>query len=213
VCLKLMKAVVEKGTRSKAGYFLLAVVQDVEIAEKLATISTQRQSDHDLWKTVKRIRDEWPAVDQWWFYNSVSSEPNYGLSLSFNVAVTKLCVKIAGVYLNVRSLFWKLLKDIYGAYLWGDVPHDISIDIVNFAHPIYPKPMWPTVEMVRANEHRIAKLAQVIFDTKDWSVMPVLADALQEAGCDNVSILSHLRNRPVHWRGCYVLDHLLSLAE
>jgi hypothetical protein len=40
--------------------------------------------------------------------------------------------------------------------------------------------------------------------------MPILADALQDAGCDNTDILNHCRdaNAP-HVRGCWVVDLLL----
>ena len=39
--------------------------------------------------------------------------------------------------------------------------------------------------------------------------MPILADALQDAGCDNEDMLNHCRdvNQP-HVRGCWVLDLL-----
>jgi hypothetical protein len=39
--------------------------------------------------------------------------------------------------------------------------------------------------------------------------MPILADALEEAGCDNVDILAHCRGGGEHVRGCWVVDLLL----
>jgi hypothetical protein len=36
--------------------------------------------------------------------------------------------------------------------------------------------------------------------------MPILADALEEAGCDNADILAHCREPGVHVRGCWVVD-------
>jgi hypothetical protein len=39
--------------------------------------------------------------------------------------------------------------------------------------------------------------------------LAVLADALEEAGCDNAEIVSHLREPGEHVRGCWVLDLLL----
>ena len=41
--------------------------------------------------------------------------------------------------------------------------------------------------------------------------MPVLADALEEAGCANAAILDHCRGREQHRRGCWVLDLLRPL--
>ena len=39
--------------------------------------------------------------------------------------------------------------------------------------------------------------------------LAVLADALEEAGCDNADLLSHLRGPGPHVRGCWALDLLL----
>ena len=45
---------------------------------------------------------------------------------------------------------------------------------------------------------------------KAFGRMPILADALQDAGCDNDEILSHcLREGWEHVRGCWVLDLVL----
>jgi hypothetical protein len=39
--------------------------------------------------------------------------------------------------------------------------------------------------------------------------LAVLADALEDAGCDNADLLWHLRGPGVHVRGCWVVDLLL----
>ena len=45
--------------------------------------------------------------------------------------------------------------------------------------------------------------------TLDSDRLAVLADALEDAGCDNEDILSHLRGPGPHVRGCWVVDLLL----
>ena len=42
--------------------------------------------------------------------------------------------------------------------------------------------------------------------------MPILADALEEAGCDNADTLAHCREPGVHVRGCWVVDLILGKA-
>ena len=39
--------------------------------------------------------------------------------------------------------------------------------------------------------------------------MPILADAMEEAGCDVREILEHLRGSNTHVRGCWALDLIL----
>jgi hypothetical protein len=55
----------------------------------------------------------------------------------------------------------------------------------------------------------IVSMAQRMYDSRDFSAMPVLADALEEAGCQDQDILAHCRSEAVHVRGCWVLDLLL----
>jgi hypothetical protein len=62
----------------------------------------------------------------------------------------------------------------------------------------------------------IPKLAQAIYEDRDLPSgrldnhrLAVLADALEEAGCDDANILNHCRQLGVHVRGCWVVDLLL----
>ena len=49
-----------------------------------------------------------------------------------------------------------------------------------------------------------------MYDRREFSAMPILADALQDAGCDNDDVLNHCRDTPAkHLRGCWVLDGVL----
>jgi hypothetical protein len=52
-------------------------------------------------------------------------------------------------------------------------------------------------------------LARGIYDERAFDRAPVLADALQDAGCDNDDILTHCRGPGPHVRGCWVLDLVL----
>jgi hypothetical protein len=52
-------------------------------------------------------------------------------------------------------------------------------------------------------------LAQQMRESGDFGAMPILADALQEAGCDNADILAHCRGPGPHVRGCWVVDLVL----
>ena len=56
-----------------------------------------------------------------------------------------------------------------------------------------------------------ARMAQVIFDANSFERMPVLADALEDAGCDDETVLAHCRTPGEHGRGCWVLGLLLGL--
>ena len=52
-------------------------------------------------------------------------------------------------------------------------------------------------------------LALKMYDDRDFRAMPILADALEEAGCDVAERLAHCREPGVHVRGCWVVDLVL----
>lgn len=71
-------------------------------------------------------------------------------------------------------------------------------DIFNPFCPIVFDPSWRTDTAL--------SLARQMYESRDFSAMPVLADALQDAGCDSDGILNHCRSDGVHVRGCWVID-------
>ena len=52
-------------------------------------------------------------------------------------------------------------------------------------------------------------LARGIYEDRAFERMPLLADALMDAGCDDEQILTHCRSAGPHVRGCWVVDLVL----
>ena len=55
----------------------------------------------------------------------------------------------------------------------------------------------------------IPKLAQTIYDDRAFNRLPILADAVEEAGCSDADLLGHLRGPVPHVRGCWAVDLIL----
>jgi hypothetical protein len=51
--------------------------------------------------------------------------------------------------------------------------------------------------------------AQAIYDDRRFSDLPILADALEDAGCTDARLLTHCRQPGEHVRGCWLVDLLL----
>jgi hypothetical protein len=62
------------------------------------------------------------------------------------------------------------------------------------------------------NNGTVAKLAETTYAERSFDVMPILADALSDAGCTDSEILDHCRRPAEHILGCWVLDFLLGRA-
>jgi hypothetical protein len=55
----------------------------------------------------------------------------------------------------------------------------------------------------------VVAFARQMYEACEFSAMPILADALQDAGCDSEDVLSHCRGPGPHLRGCWVVDLVL----
>jgi hypothetical protein len=55
----------------------------------------------------------------------------------------------------------------------------------------------------------VTRLARSIYRARTFDRLPILADALEEAGCTEASLLGHLRGVGPHARGCFALDVLI----
>jgi hypothetical protein len=60
------------------------------------------------------------------------------------------------------------------------------------------------------NDSTVRRMAESIHDERVFELMPVLADALEDAGCSNADILEHCRHPGEHVLGCWVIDLILS---
>lgn len=104
---------------------------------------------------------------------------------------------------------WRWLQQFGSA--GADQLHDeASIQRVLLAelvgNPFHP-PTFPPPRLTST----VVALASQMYGSGDFSAMPILADALQDAGCENEDILNHCRDpQGVHVRGCWVVDGVLN---
>lgn len=94
----------------------------------------------------------------------------------------------SGARRDERAAHARLVRDVFG----------------NPFRPINFSPEWRTDTAL--------SLARHIYESRDFSAMPILADALQDAGCESDAILNHCRGDGAHVRGCWVVDAVLGKA-
>jgi hypothetical protein len=83
-------------------------------------------------------------------------------------------------------------------------PEELRRLASELARPVEFDPDWRTSTAVA--------LAREMYQSRDFGAMPILADALQDAGCDSADILDHCRGPGPHVRGCWVIDLVLGKA-
>jgi hypothetical protein len=82
-----------------------------------------------------------------------------------------------------------LLRDIFGLLPFRDVA--VRPDVL----------AW--------NDRVVPRIAQAIYDERRFGDMPILADALLDAGCDDEALIAHCRSAGPHVRGCWAVDRIL----
>jgi hypothetical protein len=83
---------------------------------------------------------------------------------------------------------------------------DLLRDIV--PNPFRPLPAHDAAWLA-ANGGLAGRLASSIYDERKFGELPILADALEDAGCTEAALLEHLRGPGPHERGCWALDVVL----
>lgn len=58
----------------------------------------------------------------------------------------------------------------------------------------------------------VVALARGVYEDRAFDRLPMLADALQDAGCEDAAVLGHCRGEGPHARGCWVVDRILGRA-
>ncbi len=111
-----------------------------------------------------------------------------------------------------------LLRDVFGAYLgppscescWLPWEHrGVSNNPQQWSLLPLPRNLVVRPEWLVYAEGIVAKLALAIYEDKAFDRLPILADALLDAGCDEEDLLAHLREPGPHVRGCWALDLIL----
>jgi hypothetical protein len=74
---------------------------------------------------------------------------------------------------------------------------------------IFGNPFRPVTILPEWRTSTVLTLATGIYDERAFDRMPILADALGDAGCDNEEILQHCRRPGPHTRGCFAVDLIL----
>jgi hypothetical protein len=156
----------------------------VDVAERFAdglvSSKTRRKADRAANRVLQRVE-----MDD----NTPTPEVRAAAAADCAVSYSAAWVPWVTQEANEQEIHANVLRDLFGPLPFRPV----SLD-----------PTWLTWQ-----HGTIPKLAQSIYDERAFDRLPVLADALEEAGCADHAILAHLRGPGPHALGCWALDLLL----
>jgi hypothetical protein len=174
--------------------------------DTLAACAEQFADGGLIWDEVKKVRRTLTTIrkelgDR--FFGP--DEVRYDVLEALDHATAKNPVAPLGAPHRAQAAFAAVSRPDYEGGLRRAEAEQVSLIRDIFGNPFCPvafDPAWRTDTTVA--------LAKQMYESRDYSAMPILADALQDAGCDNDDILNHCRDaKQVHVRGCWVVDLVL----
>jgi hypothetical protein len=128
-----------------------------------------------------------------------------GSAVSFT---TNLQEAMPLAYGSKESLVGCLFAHKWAAVETDDVPAEWQVQ-AHLLRDIFGNPFRSSAVAPSWLTSTVLALASQMYESRDFAPMPILADALQDAGCDNDDILNHCRQSGEHTKGCWVVDLLL----
>jgi len=162
---------------------------------KDAGIGKWNAETNKLWRAAdqSRVRDKVSVVTAHWAVAYSCMAEKYGGYQDIAWRILQVDRAFREKKGELVTLFLAILRDILG----------------NPFRPVAVDPAWRTPPVI--------SLAQGAYDerhlpagTLDSDRLAVLADALEDAGCDGTDILTHLRGPGPHVRGCWAVDLVLA---
>jgi hypothetical protein len=164
----------------------------VEVAERFADGLAGRE---ELSRSARAASDAaWASLDAVFGHTRASEVEGAAAQVAGESAVAAAqavpVAKYEANYAELTAAQATLLRCVFGPLPFREVHLDLA---------------W-----LAWNDCIVKRLAEGIFEERAFDRMPVLADALADAGCDNEDLLRHCREPGlVHCRGCWVVDLIL----
>jgi hypothetical protein len=174
------------------------LLQGLELAEQLAEGVVDESERNRFLTEFRALTPGQPGPQA-----AARVVPYYAVHAMFSLRTGQSAEKRAVTIAEACAGVYYAADDIPRALYETEVQAELLRDIVgNPFRPVIFSPEWRTSTVIA--------LARQMYDSRDFSAMPILADALQDAGCDNEDILQHCRDaNATHVRGCWVVDLVL----
>jgi hypothetical protein len=170
------------------------------LADFVAAVESAEKAIDSL-ATPEELVSARATTEQW--IDSPATALHY-LAETVELAMRPEALNLESVQRVVESIGLVYRDAVVDSVGMDDFPYQAALIRCIFGNPFRPvtlAPEWLTSTVVA--------LARQMYESRDFGAMPILADALQDAGCDSEDILDHCRGDGPHVRGCWVVDLVL----
>jgi hypothetical protein len=171
-------------------------------------VQAERVAGQTLQEAIRAGDDPPRAEFRLWESSTVAARWTVGMSVSIQVVdIVHMAAQ------NIRYLLVAEGVTSPQAAAAQQREGSLQADLVRciFGNPF--RPVAADMAWLAWNGGTMPRLARAIYDGRAFGRLPVLADALEEAGCAERAFLEHCRSLGPHARGCWVVDALLGKAS
>jgi hypothetical protein len=163
-------------------------------------------------ETAERYADGLATEDDWAAAGRAAEAVVVGASDAALMDAADAASSAAGdVGWAAQAAAWAAVYDTAGASTWSIGERTAAFKKqserqVFFLRDIFGNPFRSLVFDPSWRTFSVRAMARQMYESRDFSAMPVFADALEEAGCQDEQLLEHCRGPGPHVRGCHVVD-------
>jgi hypothetical protein len=182
----------------------LTLAPDARLDELAAT--AERFADELVtWDEMKRARRVLTVYRKELGEQFGPDEVKHRVCAAFDLATAKEPITALGADEDVASAFAAVARPKFDVGMRKG-----EKECVRVARDIFGNPFRPVAFADEWRTSTAVAVAQQMYDSRDFGAMPILADALQDTGCEDEAMLNHCRDaKQAHVRGCWVVDLVL----
>ena len=160
-----------------------------------------------------QVNFDWATSNGPGTFNSFSGAVNETHPVGNSESIERAWVKLGGflpLHTGGRLRSFHIVRELF-SYGSRTSPEQFStVEQSKLIRHIFGNPFRPVVFGPAWRTPSVLAVAQTIYAERRFGDLPILADALEEAGCNDPSILTHFRTGGEHVRGCFALDLVLA---
>jgi hypothetical protein len=183
-----------------------SVHEALATAERFADREASAEQLKAGWMEVRRALSQAPLTTRWeWALTAALHTCAENVSLAYAMIVGRYAAMALGCDWVDPASMGRPAEAQLALARPAESRHQCTV--LRDLFPYSGRPVCP--HWLRWQGGEALRVAEAIYREGRWDDMPVLADALEEAGCDDFIILDHARWGGPHFKGCWLVDALL----
>jgi hypothetical protein len=175
-------------------------------------VAAERFADEEMgWEEVKQSRKVLTKIRKEIDDQFGPKETLYDTLDALNSASSRKPVDTLACHKPCTYAFAAVSRRSHAHDAWDRALNNEEREQVLLARCIFGNPFRLVAFSPSWRSESAVALARTAYDTRNFTLLPILADALEDAGCDHADLLAHCRDpKAPHARGCWVVDLVLN---